>query len=143
MIPADTNVILIVLPEQFHLKREKDTNFFQLLKSQNNSSFQSVPLIPVESLILAILRDSLNESRFGNYVHPDIRPANQISKLKTIYSQPTDSVLKPVMHRSDNFFAEQSLLMVSNERHGKMNDEKIIDALLKAGIKDLSKNRDG
>jgi D-alanyl-D-alanine carboxypeptidase/D-alanyl-D-alanine-endopeptidase (penicillin-binding protein 4) len=54
-----------------------------------------------------------------------------------IHSQPTDSLLKPMMHRSDNFFAEQSLLMVSNERLGYMNDEKIIDTLLKTDFKDL------
>ena len=41
------------------------------------------------------------------------------------------------MHRSDNFFAEQTLLMVSNERLGVMNDEKIIDTLLKTDFKDL------
>ncbi len=54
-----------------------------------------------------------------------------------IHSQPTDSLLKPMMHRSDNFFAEQSLLMVSNEMLGVMNDEKIIDTLLKTDFKDL------
>ena len=42
-----------------------------------------------------------------------------------------------MMHRSDNFFAEQSLLMVSNEVLGVMNDEKIIDTLLKKDFKDL------
>ena len=57
--------------------------------------------------------------------------------LKIFHSQPTDSLLKPMMHRSDNFFAEQSLLMVSNERLGIMNDEKIIDTLLKTDFKDL------
>jgi serine-type D-Ala-D-Ala carboxypeptidase/endopeptidase (penicillin-binding protein 4) len=55
----------------------------------------------------------------------------------TIHSQPTDSLLKPMMHRSDNFFAEQSLLMVSNELLAVMNDEKIIDTLLKTDFKDL------
>lgn len=54
-----------------------------------------------------------------------------------LHSQPTDSLLKPMMHRSDNFFAEQSLLMVSNELLGVMNDEKIIDTLLKTDFKDL------
>ena len=55
----------------------------------------------------------------------------------TIHSRPTDSLLKPMMHRSDNFFAEQSLLMVSNEMLGVMNDEKIIDTILKTDFKDL------
>jgi D-alanyl-D-alanine carboxypeptidase/D-alanyl-D-alanine-endopeptidase (penicillin-binding protein 4) len=42
-----------------------------------------------------------------------------------------------MMHRSDNFFAEQSLLMVSDERLGYMSDAKIIDSLLKTDFKDL------
>jgi len=59
------------------------------------------------------------------------------NSLKKINSQPTDSLLKPMMHRSDNFFAEQSLLMVSNERLGVMNDAKLIDTILKSDFKDL------
>lgn len=54
-----------------------------------------------------------------------------------LHSQPTDSLLKIMMHRSDNFFAEQSLLMVSNEMLGTMNDEKIIDTLLKTDYKEM------
>jgi len=54
-----------------------------------------------------------------------------------IYTQPVDSLLKPMMHRSDNFFAEQTLLMVSNEVLGVMNDAKIIDTILKTDFKDL------
>jgi serine-type D-Ala-D-Ala carboxypeptidase/endopeptidase (penicillin-binding protein 4) len=61
----------------------------------------------------------------------------QINNWNIIHSQPTDSLLKPMMHRSDNFFAEQSLLMVSNELLGVMNDAKIIDTLLKTDFKDL------
>jgi serine-type D-Ala-D-Ala carboxypeptidase/endopeptidase (penicillin-binding protein 4) len=54
-----------------------------------------------------------------------------------VYSQPTDSLLRPMMHRSDNFYAEQSLLMVSNERLGVMNDARIIDTLLKTDFNEL------
>lgn len=59
------------------------------------------------------------------------------TSFPSIRSQPTDSMLKPMMHRSDNFFAEQSLLMVSNEKLGVMNDSKIIDTILKTDFKDL------
>jgi serine-type D-Ala-D-Ala carboxypeptidase/endopeptidase (penicillin-binding protein 4) len=61
------------------------------------------------------------------------RPA----KLTTIFSQPTDSLLQPMMYRSDNFYAEQSLLMVSQEKLGEMSDRKIIDTLLKTDLSDL------
>ncbi len=57
--------------------------------------------------------------------------------FKTVYSQPTDSMLKPLMHRSDNFFAEQTLLMVSNKLLGVMNEGRIIDTVLKGDFKDL------
>jgi D-alanyl-D-alanine carboxypeptidase/D-alanyl-D-alanine-endopeptidase (penicillin-binding protein 4) len=42
-----------------------------------------------------------------------------------------------MMHRSDNFFAEQSLLMVSREMTGHMSDEQIIDSLLKTDFHSL------
>jgi D-alanyl-D-alanine carboxypeptidase/D-alanyl-D-alanine-endopeptidase (penicillin-binding protein 4) len=60
-----------------------------------------------------------------------------LKNWKTIHSQPTDSLFKPMMHRSDNFFAEQTLLMVSNEHLGYMSDEAIIDTLLKSDLKDI------
>lgn len=41
------------------------------------------------------------------------------------------------MHRSDNFFAEQSLLMVSQQVLGYMSDRAIIDTLLAADLADL------
>ena len=61
----------------------------------------------------------------------------KVKDWKTIWSRPLDSMLKPMMHRSDNFFAEQSLLMVSNKKLGYMNDEKIIDTILKTDLSDL------
>jgi len=41
------------------------------------------------------------------------------------------------MYHSDNFFAEQTLLMVSNELLGRMNDADVIDTLLKTDLKGL------
>ncbi len=35
-----------------------------------------------------------------------------------------------MMHRSDNFFAEQTLLMVSQQRIRWMNDELVIKSFL-------------
>lgn len=60
----------------------------------------------------------------GDYAFP-------ASGFRVIYSQPSDSLFKYMMHRSDNFFAEQTLLMVSNQQLGFMSDREITDTLLK------------
>lgn len=118
---------------------EKMTNGFELVKSwdanafvfkNGNSKLREVPFKPDLATIIALLSDTLNRQ-----VEADFNWKASFSN--TIYSQPTDSMLKPMMHRSDNFFAEQSLLMVSNERLGVMDDTKIIDVLLNTDFKDL------
>ncbi|MEI6947967.1 D-alanyl-D-alanine carboxypeptidase [Paraflavisolibacter sp. H34] len=60
-----------------------------------------------------------------------------IPSWSVLHSRPTDSLLRPMMHQSDNFFAEQSLLMVSNRLRGVMNGESAIDTLLQADFRDL------
>jgi len=43
----------------------------------------------------------------------------------------------PMMHRSDNFYAEQTLMMVSNKLFGYMDEQKLIDTLLKTELKEF------
>lgn len=54
------------------------------------------------------------------------------------YSYRLDTLYKVMMHRSDNFFAEQTLLMASNIALDKMNDEDIIKKILATDLKDIS-----
>ena len=84
----------------------------------------------------ALLEDTLHQKYI---MHSSWLPTEEDlkRKYKVIHSQPSDSLFKPMMHYSDNFFAEQTLLMVSNEKLGVMNDEKIIDTLLKSDLKDI------
>jgi serine-type D-Ala-D-Ala carboxypeptidase/endopeptidase (penicillin-binding protein 4) len=71
-------------------------------------------------------------------LHRQVIMANEsLTAAKLIHSQPTDSLLKPMMHRSDNFLAEQSLLMVSQTLLGEMNDARIINRLLQTDLNDL------
>jgi D-alanyl-D-alanine carboxypeptidase/D-alanyl-D-alanine-endopeptidase (penicillin-binding protein 4) len=56
---------------------------------------------------------------------------------RVLHSRPVDSLFRPMMYNSDNFFAEQTLLMVSNELLGRMNDGSIIDTLLKTDLRGL------
>lgn len=85
-----------------------------------------------DSILIKILEDTLHKNIYENYSFDGNR-----DNWKVLYSQPTDSLLAITMHRSDNFFAEQSLLMVSANLLNEMNDEKIIDTLLKTDYKYL------
>ena len=81
---------------------------------------------------IKLLEDTLHK-KIGDWSYFDAKPI-----LKNIiHSQPTDSLFKPMMHRSDNFFAEQTLLMASNEHLRYMSDEDMIDTLLKTDLKDI------
>jgi D-alanyl-D-alanine carboxypeptidase/D-alanyl-D-alanine-endopeptidase (penicillin-binding protein 4) len=115
--------------------RMRNSNDFHFGQTKSEFTRQQIPFItddPVEEIQQKLLKDTLGEN-----VRVDELYYWEFGKPKVIHSQPTDSLLKPMMHRSDNFFAEQTLLMISNERLGVMNDEKIIDTLLKTDFKDL------
>ena len=118
--------------KSFFLQRKKDENTFQLISSKSKFTKQEIPFVTdTLNTTLKILwsEDSIFFNKNFNV------PTGNFN-LKNIHSQPTDSLFKPMMHRSDNFFAEQTLLMVSNEKLGYMNDEAIIDTLLKTDLKD-------
>jgi D-alanyl-D-alanine carboxypeptidase/D-alanyl-D-alanine-endopeptidase (penicillin-binding protein 4) len=116
----------------FHVERKITENSFTINEGKENFQEKEVPFITngIQSA-LELLKDTIGKDMVLNNKFKSIKP------LRTIYSQPLDSMLKPMMHRSDNFFAEQSLLMAGNKLFGFMNDEKIIDTLLKSDFKNL------
>ncbi len=57
--------------------------------------------------------------------------------FKPLYSQKTDTFFKIMMHRSDNLYAEQTLLMASEKHLGFMSETDMIDTLLKSTFKDI------
>lgn len=119
----------------FSVRRALGTNSYTLTAGKEKKREQSVPFQTnrVQAAI-ELLRDTTGkEIRYiqlnqGHGMRDGIVP---------LYSQPTDSMLRPMMHRSDNFFAEQSLQMVSFNKLGIMNDAEIIDTILKTDFKDL------
>ncbi|WP_126248472.1 D-alanyl-D-alanine carboxypeptidase/D-alanyl-D-alanine-endopeptidase [Chitinophaga rhizosphaerae] len=54
--------------------------------------------------------------------------------LKSI---PTDTLFQPMMHRSDNFFAEQILMMASSLKYDAIDSRKLIGYLLDSLLTDL------
>jgi len=137
---------LFIYPQYFHKESQKTDSFdngFNLIKKFGDNQliftngFDKRKTVSFQSDLFTcinLLKDTLPNL--------DIAYTNGYSvsfdkKDKIIHTQPTDSLFKPMMHRSDNFFAEQTLLMVSNEHLGYMNDEKIIDTILNTDLKDV------
>ena len=120
--------------DKFSVIRENDENKFRFWRSSSSFKNDQIPFKTKNGVTnFEFLRDTLNKVKdkigFGLSL--------SFTGYNKCHTQPTDSLLKPMMHRSDNFFAEQSLLMVSNEMLGVMNDAKIIDTILKTDFKDL------
>jgi D-alanyl-D-alanine carboxypeptidase/D-alanyl-D-alanine-endopeptidase (penicillin-binding protein 4) len=130
----------------FNIVRPFEENIFQAeyssSENQSKSKFSSeyLPFKTISGSVgsirnhtfLKLLEDTLHK-KIGDHtiVGTKVRPKY------LVHSQPTDSLFKPMMHRSDNFFAEQTLLMASNEHLGYMSDEDMIDTLLKTDLKDI------
>ncbi len=106
--------------------RKKTTNQFFTNHQKNNASYFQVPFVTDSENALALLNDSLHLAK-------PIQTLNYIPQLAqtTLKTVPTDSLLKIMMSRSDNFYAEQVLLMGSAQLLGRIDDAAFIDSLIK------------
>lgn len=125
----------------FKIERTRDKNVFSAQESVSKFKLQYVPFTneisfkqnrQYSSTITELLSDTLGKNVF---TFNDVYGYRNLTSV--IHSQPTDSLLKPMMHNSDNFFAEQTLLMLSKEKVDVMLDDMIIDDLLKSDFKGL------
>jgi D-alanyl-D-alanine carboxypeptidase/D-alanyl-D-alanine-endopeptidase (penicillin-binding protein 4) len=121
--------VLQNLKTGFAIIKNFEDNFFVFSNGQDKS--KEIPFRPDIAAIQSLLEDTL-QTKIESVWWKDYKPG-----ILKIHSQPADSVFKPMMHRSDNFFAEQTLLMASNEYLGYLNIEKIIDTLVKGDLKDI------
>ncbi len=121
---------------RFEVKRDQYQNAFTLFEGTTASGSTSIPYITkgIQTGI-DLLKDSLGK---------EIQIANEsmlskIAELKfdTLYSQPTDSLLKIMMHRSDNFYADQCIEMVSQQLLNKMDESAMINQLLTKDLADF------
>lgn len=123
---------------KFFVKRYFFENVFEVNQGTEKYAEQLVPFITngTASAIM-LLKDTLGPNIFP--IDPDSRMGRKLaesypSAFTLIHSQPVDSLFRPLMFRSDNFFAEQILMMVSQLKLGWMNESKIIDTLLKTDL---------
>lgn len=117
----------------FQIGRAYGSDSFFVIPSSRKFTKTAIPFYTGNSqTLIQLLKDTLKTE--VSLVHFRI---DRLPDVVRIHTQPTDSLLRIMMHRSDNFFAEQTLLMISNELLGYMNDRAVIDTLLKTDLKDL------
>ncbi|MFI5155052.1 MAG: D-alanyl-D-alanine carboxypeptidase/D-alanyl-D-alanine-endopeptidase [Chitinophagales bacterium] len=126
---------------KFLVKRHLFENVFEVNEGLEKNAEQLVPFITNGSTsAIMLLKDTLGQNIFP--VNPDSRLGKKLLGINPalftiIHSRPVDSLFRPLMFKSDNFFAEQILLMVSQQKLGLMNEEKIIDSILKTDLAGL------
>lgn len=114
----------------FDVTRPRTENVYTIHEGKEMKKEIDVPFVTkgMQSA-LELLKDTVHQ-HIAEFNFPFSRSAHS----QVIYSQPSDSMFRPMMHRSDNFFAEQTLMMVSNQLLGYMDEQKLIDTLLKTDL---------
>lgn len=115
----------------FDVTRPRTENVYTIHEGKEMKRELEIPFVTngLQSA-LELLKDTLHkEITEFNY------KISKASNSQIIHSQPCDSMFTPMMHRSDNFYAEQTLMMVSNKLFGYMDEQKLIDTLLKTELK--------
>lgn len=110
----------------FDVTRPRTENKYTITEGKEINKELEIPFVTngLQSA-LELLKDTIHKTiaEHNFQIH-------QFSNFQILYSQPVDSMFKPLMYRSDNFFAEQTLMMVSNQLFGEMDEQKLIAHLL-------------
>lgn len=121
--------------EEKNWSRNRTGNRFFTTNENNKSKYFQVPFSQeVAPMLLAVglLKDTL-----GKKISFQNKSTLPSSSYKTIKTVPTDSLLKIMMLRSDNFYADQIVLMASEQLFGKMDDAALLDSAKKLFFTDL------
>lgn len=103
------------------------TDFFPARPTRQTS--WRIPFRPEPLMITRLLADTLKRSVRYTATLPD--------SMRTLYSVPVDSVYKVMMQESDNFLAEQVLLMCSQVLSDSLKPEIAIRYMLTHNLRDL------
>ncbi|MDT0642404.1 D-alanyl-D-alanine carboxypeptidase [Zunongwangia sp. F363] len=110
---------------------ENNTFYFQNFPRIEEDE-QDIPLKFSSELLAAVLTDTLQQKVQILKERPE-----QFQLNKKLYSIPTDSIYKRMLEVSDNFIAEQILLMASNEIADTLKSKIAIDYMKENYLQDL------
>jgi D-alanyl-D-alanine carboxypeptidase/D-alanyl-D-alanine-endopeptidase (penicillin-binding protein 4) len=101
-------------------------------KTQRLTEKWEVPFKPNPVLVADLLSDTLKRN-----VRVLAKPVVMGSARQTLFTVPTDSVLKTMMEQSDNFIAEQLLLLCAQVLTDTLEPEKAIQYMMQNHLADL------
>jgi D-alanyl-D-alanine carboxypeptidase/D-alanyl-D-alanine-endopeptidase (penicillin-binding protein 4) len=109
------------IPEDFIIKRDFYTNQFSYPATISKTGYlQEIPFKTSPELTISLLKEKTNKDiSLLDIVLP--------KDFKIIYSEKTDDVLRKMMMVSDNFIAEQLLLVCSSTLSNDLSTKVIID----------------
>lgn len=116
------------------MQRSFHSNIFHYTATGKTNKLIGTPFITSDSLNMVLLADTLHKPIMREEL-PVVTSEGPYPKTYIIHSQPTDSLLHITMHRSDNFYAEQSLLMAGRKRLHDMRAAAIIQKMLEDDYK--------
>jgi D-alanyl-D-alanine carboxypeptidase/D-alanyl-D-alanine-endopeptidase (penicillin-binding protein 4) len=122
--------------DRFDVSRNHHMNAFTLKEGKESLASSKVPFITngMETGLI-VLKDTLHKT-IAEADESLVRAASGRT-ADTIYSRLTDSVLQKMMHRSDNFYADMLLLMVSQQKLKSMDENAIINSIIKQDFNQL------
>lgn len=111
--------------------RDVGSNKMIYLPSRNDPEFElEIPYRYNPSVVTSLLSDTLNEAvGISNKIKPN--------DTEVLWSIPTDSALKVMMQESDNFIAEQLLLMCSGQISDSLKSDIAIEYAKRELMKDI------
>ncbi len=137
-----TKGINATINKGFGVTRQMASNQFLVQPTAGNTTLEEIPYRTSNWTTAPLVLEAslLSEALGGTKVIAldAARETNAPATATKIYSRPLDSLLKPLMHRSDNFYAEQALLMVGKGLHQSFDDKKTIAYLLANDLSDLA-----
>ncbi|MFM6994690.1 MAG: D-alanyl-D-alanine carboxypeptidase [Sediminibacterium sp.] len=116
--------------------RLKSVNVFYPTTEVDKRKYFQVPFYLGFAPIVKAL-ELLNDTLGKNIEFPNNPILPKSKSFKTLKTIPTDSLLKIMMLRSDNFYADQIVLMASEQLLGRMDDAALIDSTKKLLFADL------
>jgi D-alanyl-D-alanine carboxypeptidase/D-alanyl-D-alanine-endopeptidase (penicillin-binding protein 4) len=121
--------------EEKNWSRNRLGNRFFTTNENNKSKYFQVPFSQEDMPMVKALE--LLSDTLGKKISLQKNATIPATSYKTIKTVPTDSLLKIMMLRSDNFYADQIVLMASEQLFGKMDDAALIDSAKKLFFADL------